>query len=86
MSHKRSPSSMWVPPTPNWRAETRALLTERDGPRCHWCGRETVESWTTPKVPDNRRTIDHLIRRRDGGSHDLDNLVLACRRCNTERD
>jgi hypothetical protein len=28
---------------------------------------------------------DHLVRRADGGTGQLDNLVVACRKCNNER-
>ena len=31
-------------------------------------------------------TVDHIICRIDGGSDDLDNLVLACWWCNTKRN
>lgn len=30
-------------------------------------------------------TIDHVLRRRDGGSNKIDNLVLACSPCNQRR-
>jgi HNH endonuclease len=33
----------------------------------------------------NRFTIDHIIPRSLGGSDDLPNLALACRRCNERR-
>ena len=33
----------------------------------------------------NRFTIDHLVPRSLGGSDDIDNLALACRRCNERR-
>ncbi len=33
----------------------------------------------------NRFTIDHIVPRSLGGSDDLNNLALACRRCNERR-
>jgi HNH endonuclease len=33
----------------------------------------------------NRFTIDHIVPRSLGGSDELDNLALACRRCNERR-
>jgi HNH endonuclease len=33
----------------------------------------------------NRFTIDHIVPRSLGGSDDIDNLALACRRCNERR-
>jgi 5-methylcytosine-specific restriction endonuclease McrA len=34
---------------------------------------------------DLRATRDHLVPRAAGGAGTIDNLVLACRRCNCER-
>jgi 5-methylcytosine-specific restriction endonuclease McrA len=34
----------------------------------------------------NRFTIDHIVPRSLGGSDHIDNLALACRRCNERRD
>lgn len=31
-------------------------------------------------------TVDHIIRRRDGGSNDLTNLRLYCHTCNNKRN
>jgi hypothetical protein len=33
----------------------------------------------------NRFTIDHIVPRSLGGSDDIENLALACRRCNERR-
>ena len=41
---------------------------------CVWCGDR--------KHP---RTLDHLVQRKDGGSNDASNLVLACYGCNSRR-
>lgn len=58
-------------------------LIARDGPRCHWCQRVTNPN--LPQISPLRSTVDHLIRRADGGSNDMENLVVACRQCNSSR-
>lgn len=47
------------------------VLTKNDG-RCVYCG-------------DPADTIDHVIPRSKGGTDDLDNLVPACRDCNSRK-
>lgn len=62
----------------------RLKLAKRDGPFCHYCECEMVQP-----IPDefgrlapNARTIDHVVPRKFGGIRSLDNLVLACNKCN----
>jgi hypothetical protein len=51
-----------------------------------------IEKWgfereTFDKLPQyGYPTIDHIHIKSDGGTDDLDNLVLACWDCNTERN
>lgn len=68
-------------------SETISLLVRRDGPNCYWCGTETIFSRKEhgESDPENKRTRDHLIPKSLGGSNSLDNLVIACLRCNTTR-
>jgi hypothetical protein len=40
---------------------------------------------SSERLSANRFTIEHLIPRSIGGSDGLDNLALACRRCNERR-
>jgi hypothetical protein len=48
----------------------RRQLIDRDGTdRCHYC----------PRVGT---TIDHVVPRSRGGTHDIDNTVLSCEPCN----
>lgn len=55
-------------------------LVKRDGQCCHYCKVVMVkakENWV-----DNGMSVDHVIPKSQGGSDDMDNLVLACRKCN----
>lgn len=49
----------------------------RDGLACAYCG-QSVEDGVS-------LTLDHLVARSAGGAHRVDNLVTACRRCNSVR-
>jgi HNH endonuclease len=43
---------------------------------CGYCGR----------APGRHYSIDHIIPQVDGGTHDLTNLMVACRKCNTSKN
>jgi 5-methylcytosine-specific restriction endonuclease McrA len=45
----------------------------RDGHRCQYCGGQA-------------ENIDHVVPRSRGGLHDWENVVAACRRCNTRKE
>jgi len=60
-------------PRPRVRLCKREIL-RRDGYRCQYCGRET-----------GSLTIDHVVPRHRGGSHDWENLVAACPECNRHK-
>ena len=53
-----------------------ADLIARDGNRCVWCGREL---WISDL------TAEHMLPRSRRGHTTLDNLAVACRRCNRAR-
>lgn len=56
----------------------RELVAQRADYRCEYC--------RSPEfVNADRFTVDHIYPRSLGGSDDLDNLALACRRCNERR-
>ncbi len=61
---------------------TRTLL-RRDGDRCRWCGIRLVVA--APQAAWNRLTLDHVIPVSKGGTNALNNLALACGRCNRRR-
>ncbi|MHB8438922.1 MAG: HNH endonuclease [Acidimicrobiales bacterium] len=54
-------------------AVNRRTVFARDGHRCQYCG-SPAES------------IDHVLPRSRGGRHVWDNVVAACRRCNTRKE
>ena len=45
----------------------------RDGRICRYCGN------------DENLQVDHIISRKNGGTHDLDNLQVLCRDCNLRK-
>jgi hypothetical protein len=55
---------------PTYLAARRAIL--QDNPTCHWCGAPATEA-------------DHLIEHDRGGTDTPDNLVPACKPCNSRR-
>jgi len=54
-------------------AVNRRTVFARDAHRCQYCG-SAAES------------IDHVVPRSRGGRHAWDNVVAACRRCNTRKE
>lgn len=59
------------------RRALREILAERFGPWCVWCGAQFSEA--------NPETLEHLVPRALGGSYVVENLALACDRCNKAR-
>lgn len=51
------------------------LVLFRRNPHCHWCGAKQKLRTTT---------IEHVIPLAAGGSNEMENLALACRKCNEE--
>lgn len=71
----------------------RERLLEKD-PHCHWCNIEVI-FFSLKKhqvTPDNYATIDHLNtryykrRRQQFSSGQVQTCVLACNKCNWERN
>jgi 5-methylcytosine-specific restriction endonuclease McrA len=54
-----------------WK-DQRLRVLKRDGYICAYCGQEANQ-------------VDHVISRKDGGSHDLENLVACCAPCNSKK-
>lgn len=61
----------------------RARLLERDGNKCWICGRDLTVNPHGNR--GNRPTFDHIIPRSRGGGNELENLRLACLKCNGKR-
>lgn len=53
-------------------ALNRRAVFARDGHRCQYCGASA-------------ENIDHVVPRSKGGSHTWDNVVAACRPCNSRK-
>ena len=58
--------------------ETKQVVRERANYLCEYC--HSLE-----RLSASRFTIDHITPRSLGGSDELENLALACRRCNERR-
>jgi 5-methylcytosine-specific restriction endonuclease McrA len=54
-------------------AVNRRTVFARDGARCQYCGLAA-------------ENLDHVIPRSRGGQHTWENVVAACRRCNTRKE
>ena len=61
------------PTTEVWSA-LRAIVFRRDDFTCRYCGARGV-----------RLECDHVVPVVRGGTHDLENLVAACRQCNRSK-
>lgn len=58
--------------------QLKQAIRERAGYLCEYCH-------SPERLSANRFTVDHVIPKSLGGSDELDNLALACRRCNERR-
>lgn len=56
-------------------------LIKRDKGICHYCLHKTNRTPHSPK----QATRDHVVPRAFGGQNNIDNYVLACADCNSER-
>ena len=54
-------------------ALNRRAVFARDGNRCQYCGAAA-------------ETLDHVVPRSKGGAHTWENVVAACRPCNTRKE
>lgn len=83
--------------TKNGRIRIRNILWLKQGGKCCYCEQPMVRAdedvnvaasqfgIACHEVERRRATIEHLVRRCEGGSDIPDNLALACRRCNEGR-
>src|ERR1044071_3457652 len=74
---RRASQHSSVPTSRNAYAETREWLLATHGPVCAYCG----HTYTARSL-----TLDHVTPRKGQSAYDRrDNLVLACKRCNTAK-
>jgi len=57
-------------------AENRLKIFERDGYKCHYCGKQLTRF---------SATLDHIQPVSKKGTHSYDNLITACLHCNSRR-
>ncbi len=75
----------------HWRqermSELRRALMARDGGRCRWCGIGLHnDALKICGRNTTRATVDHLILKSSGGEDTLENTILSCSKCNTNRN
>jgi len=58
--------------------QIKQTIRERAGCVCEYCH-------SPERLSANRFTVDHVIPKSLGGFDELDNLAIACRRCNERR-
>ena len=58
---------------------------ERDGWRCHLCGKKTLKSKRGTKH-DLAPELEHITSLKDGGGHTLRNVACSCRKCNAVKN
>lgn len=63
------------------RIYVRTRLAEAQNWHCCWCGCDA----THLRGKSNSATVEHVVPRSKGGTDDMDNLAMACERCNTRR-
>lgn len=56
-------------------------IFNRDGWRCHLCKRKTPKK-LRGTIEDRAPELDHIVPLSRGGSHMVDNVACACRKCN----
>lgn len=68
-----------------WR-ETRKRVYERDTYTCQDCGCKCLGKRDVQQNPKRKIQAHHIIRRRDGGTDDMSNLVTLCMQCHMRRE
>lgn len=62
----------------------RARLAEEQNWLCHYCDVE-MKDYDGMTHQDNDVSLDHKTPKCRGGTNELDNLVAACRKCNSDK-
>ena len=75
-----------IPKASMWRHKLCVYLADRDGGRCHLCGkRVNLDLPSGPRGSDKGPSIDHLVPRSLGGGDELENLALSHWGCNRSK-
>jgi hypothetical protein len=66
--------------------EKQAVIIAKGNGLCAYCGREVViPSRADARGVPNRAVMDHRVPVASGGSHSMENIVLACHSCNAKK-
>lgn len=74
-TNKRTPSAIYS-------VDDRISVWEDYGRLCHYCDKVLPKPGTKAGKGTH---FDHIVPESKGGSHCLSNLVVCCKRCNTEK-
>lgn len=66
------------------RVRLKQLLIDWQDCRCFWCLGKMKITHGNSKL-DNAATFEHIKPISKGGKDNIKNVVLACRKCNTDR-
>jgi hypothetical protein len=66
----------------NANPQLAKAVKARDGDQCRYCG--VVVNWRDRKGVGGG-TYDHVVPMKDGGEESIDNIVVACRACNSKK-
>ena len=61
-------------------------LLIQDNGKCVYCGTPVYVKEKDGWIYDDTATIDHVIPKSKGGINHIDNTVLCCNRCNSEKE
>ena len=63
----------------------RNVLIRRDGNNCHYCHNPMSLTIRDRPPEDHTMTLEHVVPESLGGPDTVLNIVLACHKCNRER-
>lgn len=63
------------------RRRAKERLSEAQNHRCCYCGIRMMGTGHDDSAP----TFEHVVPRYHGGTNDMSNIVIACRKCNNDR-
>ncbi|MBM7581690.1 hypothetical protein JOD02_000527 [Caldicoprobacter guelmensis] len=55
------------------KKSVKSYIYERDGHRCHFCAK---------RLEFHQASLDHYLPKSKGGTSDIFNLILSCKKCN----